>query len=289
VNEIVFPKWPAPRRAAALQIYELGRPVVDERSLRKVASSFGLPARAKTGRLEIDDQKLRYSVGSQMVTQYRASGAVRYQDGARWQVDDGYSNVRIAEDKAVAIARRYMAAHAIAPLKECELAGVTRLRVGIANIEGDEHEERVIDMGIVFRRVVDGQPVDGPGGQVMVYVDAAGEVTGVDRTWRPIRRVLRRIEALRSADQLAQRMRRYFGDAAYIDVDDVRLGHFEQGRRTLQKMLQPAYVVMVGLRVGEEGLRRRSVFVQPAATNSIGVLQPAPSQHAAQKRRVKGK
>jgi hypothetical protein len=283
--EISFPNWSTPERHTDLKIYKLGRPVVNERSLRRIANSFGMPVRGKDGRIEIDSSKISYSVGSNVVTLYRTSGALRYHDGSRWQVDDGYSEVRIPEADAAVIARRYIEATALAPLAECQLAAVTRLRVGVANLLGDEREERVIDLGIIFQRLVDGTPVDGPGGKVVVYLDAAGEITGVDRTWRPIHSVLRNVVALRPREEVAQRIRRFWGRSVLVAVEEVRFGYFEQGLHTLQRTLQPAYVVMVNVRAEEHGLRRRAVYVQPAATNSIGVLQPARSRQAPQPER----
>jgi hypothetical protein len=286
--EVAYPNWPTTDRPDALQIYELERPVVNERSLRQLASTFGLRAGAKDGRILSDAQKISYAVGSHVVTTYRASGALRYQDSSRWQVDDGTSDMRMAEDEAVAIAQRYIGTAGIAPLAECQLAAVTRLRVGVANIEGEELEERVIDMGVIFHRVVDGTPVDGPGGKVIVYLDARGDVTGVDRTWRTIGDVRRSVEALRPADEVMQRVRRFWGGSVQLEVSQVRFGYFEQGFRTPQRILQPAYVVMVTLRVEDQEQSRRAVYVQAAATNSLGVLQPARSKRPPQTSRPKG-
>ena len=133
------------------------------------------------------------------------------------------------------------------------------------------------------QRIVDGVPVDGPGGKVVVYLDAAGEVTGLDRTWRTISGVRQPVEALRPPDDVLTRAGRFWSASTRVDVRQVRFGYFEQGFRTRQTTLQPAYVVMVTLQsAGDEELRRRSVYVQAAATNSVGVLQPPRSRPAAQ-------
>lgn len=270
----ILPSWPRIDQPERLRIYELERPTVSERAVRQLAAGLDLPLEARKGRLEQDDTKLRYSTGSHEVTLYRASGALRYKDLGRWQVDDGRSNVSIADEQAADAARRYMDAHRVAPLDECELAAVTRLRVGVTDLRGQESEERVIDVGVVFRRLVEGTPVDGPGGKVIVYLDAEGEVTGVDRTWRGIRRALRNVEAVRSAEQVNAGTRRYWGARARIEVSEIRFGYFEQGPHTAQRTLQPAYVVMATVWAGEARPTRQGVYVLAAATNAVGTLQP---------------
>jgi hypothetical protein len=169
------------------------------------------------------------------------------------------------------------------------VAKVTRLRVGLADRAGTTAEERVIDVGVVLRRVIDGVRADGPGGHIMVYIGAEGEVTGADRVWRPIAGVHSEVESLRPREWLDERISRRLGadGAARLDIQEVRLGYFEYGWNSAQEFLQPAYVVLGTLRSPDERLRRRSVIAVPAATNDVGEITPPAKQIRAQPERAR--
>ena len=61
-----------------------------------------------------------------------------------------------------------------------------------------------------------------------------------------------------------------------MDVTEIRLGYFEANWHQLQEYLQPAYVVFVRLISQDERIQMPSVFVFPAAMNSIGLIEPEP-------------
>lgn len=267
---LVRDRWPIdPGR---LRLFDLERPRVSSRTVLELGERLGLKGGRREARLESTEAAIRYGAGSELVTVYRASGAVRYQDLARWQVDDG-SDAAMTDEDAFAAARRYIEVKELASVREMEPATVTRLRVGHASVDGREHEERVVDLGVVFRRVVEGLPVDGPGGQLTVYLNAAGEVTGVDRTWRPVAGVRDQVKGIRTAENVFAGARRIFGPN--LAPTEVRFGYFEEGPRRTQRVLQPVFVVILAPIDRENGPGRRAVYVRPAATNSVGRLQPA--------------
>lgn len=266
--------WPAGTGGGKLSIFELARPLVNERSLKEQAASLGLEAGRRSGRVESDESRLTYSIGQQQLALYRASGALRYKDSSRWQLDDGESNVRFSDDEGVGIARRFIEAHRLLPGGESHTTRVTRLNVASSDIKGESFEQRVIDLGVVFERVIDGVPVDGPGGKLVVYVDAEKQVTGVDRIWRQIRAVAADVDSLKPAEEVEERMISSFGRASRAEVTEVRFGYFEQDQRTPQRHLQLAYVVMVNVGSTEHGQLTRTVYVEAAATNALGSLRP---------------
>lgn len=180
------------------------------------------------------------------------------------------------------IAQAFVRRYELAPADELAVARVTRLRAGLADREGTTAEERVIDVGVVLRRVIDGLPADGPGGHIMVYIGADGEVTGADRIWRPIAGVHSEVESLRPREWLEERISRHFGAdrAARLDIHEVRLGYFEDGWNSAQEFLQPAYIVLGILRSPDERLRRRSAIAVPAATTDVGEIMPPGRQSA---------
>ena len=54
--------------------------------------------------------------------------------------------------------------------------------------------EKILDAGVVYGRVVDDQPVDGPGGFSMVHIDAEAEVVGFRSVWRPLGKRLGKVK-----------------------------------------------------------------------------------------------
>jgi hypothetical protein len=265
---------PWPEQADQLRIYRCGDPGVMESSAAELALRFGVPV-DNYGAMRSSAETVTYSRGSHEVIIHRRSGGVRFRDLARWQADQGAS-VDLGDDDAVQIAQAFVARRELASADEVAVAKVTRLRVGLADREGTTAEERVIDVGVVFRRVIDGLPADGPGGHIMVYVGAEDEVTGVDRIWRPIAGVHDEVESLRPREWLDERISRHLGAdrTARLDIHEIRLGYFENGWNSAQEFLQPAYVVLGTIRSPDERLRRRSVIAVPAATNNVGEIMP---------------
>ena len=88
---------PTPRGQAS--IYRLKTPRVNEKAIRVLATRLGMQADAKSGKLRSDADKLTYSQGLLELTNYRASGGIRFIDRAHWQVDDSKSDMKI-EDAA---------------------------------------------------------------------------------------------------------------------------------------------------------------------------------------------
>lgn len=276
-----------PERADQLRIYRCADPAATEPAAAELALRFGLPA-DNYSVLHSSAEAVTYSHGSREVIIYRRSGGLRFRDLARWQADHGGS-LDLGDDDAVRIARDVVARYELAPADELAVSKVTRLRVGLADREGTTERERVIDVGVVLRRVIDGLPADGPGGHIMVYLGAEGELTGVDRIWRPIAAVHSDVESLHPREWLEERIGRHLGAdrTARLDVHEIRLGHFENGWNAAQEFLQPAYVVLGTLRSPDERLRRRSVIAVPAASNDVGEIMPPDPQIRRQQERAR--
>jgi hypothetical protein len=273
MSESIDERWPdaAP---TTLRIFRCATPEVTDRSAADLAARFGLPA-GRYGETRYTADKVTYAEGQHEITVYRGSGGVRYRDRARWQVDHG-GDLDLADDDAVDLARSFVEEYELAPLAECRLDKVTRLRVGLADRAATVSEERVIDVGVIFRRIIDGVAADGPGGHVLIYIGADRRMTGADRIWRRIAGVERDVEALQPREWLEERLRRRYGadTGTRLDVRQIRLGYFEHGWRIEQEYIQPAYVVLAGLRSADERIHSRTVYAAPAATNHVGEIIP---------------
>jgi hypothetical protein len=159
---------------------------------------------------------------------------------------------------------------------------VTHLNVGVAEKESGLAEHRVVDAGVAFARIVDGIPVEGPGGKAMVYIDAKGNLTGIDCLWRHVLGVHAENVPLRSPDEVQEEAVREWGTegSGRVTIDDVRFGYFEQGWDILQRYLQPAYVFSMTITATEGDLAGRAImgsgYCGAAAVKSPERLLPRP-------------
>lgn len=270
------------------QILALGPPGANAKAVRELAQSLKLEAASVTQAQ--DATRFTWTAGQHVVAMFKASGAVRYQDRSRWQVDDGKANLKISDAEAEKRALELVSAHKLASPKEFRLLKVTRLTVGEASGDTKRASERVIDVGVAFQRLVGGVPVDGPGGKLIVYMDHNGELSGFDRIWRPVAKVQAPVRQLLPPKAAEEDLLRYWGrETGRIDVLDVRFGYVELGYQARQAVLQPAYVmplriVSPGQADGEIAIG--SVHVFAAAPNAVGRLMPPPKKIVQQSARA---
>jgi hypothetical protein len=259
-------------------IYRLKGPRVNERSLREMAKRFELKGDIASGEFSKDADELTYTEGPSVVTLFRSSGALRYYDNIRWQVDDGKSEVEFSDDEAVSIAEDFISRSDLVPLAECRLLKVSHLHVAALERDSNTYDERIIDVGVVFQRTIDNIPVEGPGGNVIVYVDHDGTVTGCERIWREIADVHREVpsDQLRPPEYAENSLARYWrqSKATRIEVEETRFGYYESGRDESQRYLQPAYIMPLTLIGPDERFVMKSVHVVAAALKPVGRIMP---------------
>ena len=267
------------------QIHALAPPGATPKTLLEFAKSFGVESE-RAVRAQ-DPVKFTYTAGQHLITLYRASGALRYQDQTRWQMDDGKTNLEITDAEATKLALGHITRHKLASTDECKLLKVTRLTVGDAKAEARRGSERVIDVGVAFQRTLGGVPVDGPGGKLIVYLDHKGELTGFDRIWRRVKGVQARVPELRHPELAERDLQRYWRthDSGRIDVNDMRFGYFELGYEQSQRVLQPAYVMVLTLVSPDERIVMKTAHVYPAAANAVGRIMPPVKKAIPQPRR----
>jgi hypothetical protein len=253
-----FPR--APQESA--RIFRLAPPRVSQKTVLALARCFGLKGNMKSGSLWQDARQTSYTEGSRVLVILHASGGLRFHDKARWQVDDGASHVEFDDATAIHMAERFVEAHSVVLLEECKVLRVTRLNVAVAEKRTGLSEHRVIDVGVAFGRIVDGIPVEGPGGKVVVYMDSEGALTGVDRLWRDVQKVHAEDVPLRSADAVQQEAVREWGGqgSGVVSIDDIRYGYFEHGWHVSQRYLQPAYLLSMTITATEGHFAGRAVM-----------------------------
>lgn len=269
------------------QILNLAPPKANATVLRNFVSLFGVDAKA--GRLAQDRATFTYTAGTNVFVLFKASGAFHFHDSHRWEVDDGTSKVAFSDEQVVELGKRMVTKLKLAKPREFEVLKVARLHVGeMPTSNGRRAADRAIDAAVCFRRVVNGIPVDGPGGKITLYFDAAGKLSGLDQTWRQIAAVRAPVAKLRPPEEAEEDIKRYWASHSMgrIDVHDMRFGYFEFGPAETQRVLQPAYILPLSLVSTDDNVLMRSVHVMPAATNAVGTIMPPPPRTVRQPARV---
>ena len=265
-------------------IYKLKAPRVNEALLLQSARRFGLAGDRRVGQLVLEPHEIGYTEGSFTLTLGKRSGAIRFMDMMKFQLDDGKTNIRMSDENAIKTAKEFIRKYDLASLRECKPLRVTRLRVGTLKVGARRAQERVIDVGVLFQRFVDGLPVFGPGGKMMVYLDKNRDLIGVDRVWRDISSVSRPVlkRELHTPEWAESSLKRSLARSTSpkIRVKEMQFGYFEGGICDIQRTMQPAYVMPLRLHAAEDKMVMRSLHVIPAAERPVGRIMPRKQRRA---------
>lgn len=275
----VLPKSPPP-------IFKLLPPRANERALLDLAHGFKLKAGEQAGSISRDASTFTYSEGAFDIVLHRASGAFRFKDRNRWQIDQRL-NVELSDEKAVKLAQGQLSRYKLLP-ENSKVLRVSRLHVATAGPDRKMQDHRVIDVAVCLQPIIRGLPVDGPGGKIMVYLDHEGETTCLDHISRRLGPVYRKVTKLLTPEQAVEKATRMWEqrEVSEIEVHEVRFCYFEMGWNDAQRFLQPAYIVLATLIGPDKRIKTGDIFVTPAAVNSVGSIVTLPSgRQAAQKAR----
>jgi hypothetical protein len=261
-----------------LNIYRLGSVTVDRQALNKLGHRLGHTSDAARRTITETASRLSDSNGEWTLSLFHLSGGWKFRNDHLWQADDGKGNLKLEDEAAHRLALEQIKKYTLADDKESRLLRVTRLHVAHSERGKPENNERIIDVGVVLERVVDGLPVEGPGGKTVVYFNHERAFIGIDHLWRDIEKVHEPVKKLRPVDYAIEQVRRRYHDTGpgRVDVTQIRLGYFEANFYQLQEYLQPAYIVFVRLISPDERIQMPSVFAFPAAENSVGTIEPEP-------------
>jgi len=267
-------------------IFTLRAPRVNERALLDLAHTFKLKASEQAGSTSRDASTFTYSEGAFDLTLHRASGAFRFKDRTRWQIDHR-SNVELSDEDAVKLARIHLSRYKLLP-EDSKVLRVSRLHVATAGPDRKMQDHRVIDVAVCLQPVVRGVPVDGPGGKVIVYLDHEGKMTCLDHISRRPGPVYRKVTRLHSPEHAVDAAKRTWAarGVSEAEVREIRLCYYEMGWNDEQRYLQPAYIVLAMLIGRDERIKTGDIYVTPAAVNPVGrIVAPAPARRGAQKPR----
>jgi hypothetical protein len=264
---------PASRRRSipgSLPVFSLRPPAVSGAALLQAARALGAPAPSRGAETILGESWMTFQDGPFVVALHRRSGALTYRD-RRWTVTPE-TRFDLDDRRSVAIARAFVHKARLLPDAGARLvvAGVTHLRMRGGPPGGEPGPETLLDAGVVFRRQLEGVPVIGPGGLVMVNLSGDGAVVGADRVWRALGRRTGRADVV-DLERAIARLRSIYARKDLLGaarVTRIEFGYFEAGVHDTQAFLEPAYAFMIEVERpavdDAPALRSKTVEVIPA-------------------------
>lgn len=253
-----------PDSAAAYQLLPVR---VAATAMRNTARALGLPGEG--GDLTTATDLVSYTEGRHRLDVYRASGALAFSHVDKYGREPKQA-FELSDRQAGAIARKFLGRTKLVPLATAQLASVTHMHSAVGDLKGRRVRERIVDAGVVYRRLIDTIPVEGPGGFVMVTVDPAGDVVGMRSIWRPLGKPIATVK-IKSADEAMASLERNLGKMrGDVTVTKAALGYFELGAFDRQKAIEPAYAFVYVVRAEEVAMK--SAFVVHAGDQTFGRL-----------------
>ncbi len=258
---------------AKLMVYTTQRPRYSQRAVMDTMNKLHLPELTLP-------ENLRFSVppdfrhvdnwtigrhGAFTVALNKRSGAMRFRDEMRYG-REMEGTFHIPEQRLVDHAREFVNKSNLIqiPADRLNLGKVTYLRSQGASTEGEVTPEQILDAGVVFTREIDGIPVRGPGGYLMVNIAADESIVGGTKIWRhrdervgsvPVLKPDYALEALEKRlvkRDLKEPVKVLKADFCYFEAEDNKA----------QRYLEPTYAFLFETKIGE--FRYKSVEIIPA-------------------------
>ncbi|PVX25765.1 MAG: hypothetical protein CW691_03525 [Candidatus Bathyarchaeum sp.] len=195
----------------------------------------------------------------------RLSGAIRFRDEVRHgrELDVSF---KVREPRIVEAARKYVDTTKLVKQKDSELkvSKITYLRTQGASLDGEAAPEQILDAGVIFTRDIDGVPVVGFGGYLMVNVAHDESVVAATKVWRHRDKKMGKVKVLQpdyAVKQLQKRLKAH-GLKEQVNVLKSDFCYFEANDNTSQRYLEPTYAFLYETRIGK--FLYKSVEVIPA-------------------------
>jgi hypothetical protein len=214
----------------------------------QAAAALRLPTRSKGSEFISSENWMTLQDGPHVVSLNRHSGSLIYQDRRSWNVTQN-TKFELTDAEAVNTARSFVSRARLVPEWRTQLAvaAVTHLRMQGAPAGGEAEPETLLDAAVVFRREVDGVPVTGPGGILVLTISPAGAVVGVNRVWRARGARAGRVAVI-APDQAMARVRTAYARKDLIGtvrVTRAEFGYFEAGPYQTQRYIEPSYAFII--------------------------------------------
>jgi hypothetical protein len=251
-----------------LAVYKLAPPQSTTSQVAAMSQQFGLSGKMRE--FITNDEWTSYQEGRYRVSVHRNSGAVRYLNRDKYGIEPK-NDFKISPTRTEKIATDFLGRTRAYPANQSRLYRITNLRSGVSDIKGKEKTERLIDAGVIYRRLVDDIPVDGPGGYAMVNIDPDGEVVGMRSVWRQTAGRETKVKIIPVGQAIEAFERTLSKVEGKITVTAANFGYFEQGELDRQSYLEPAYVFIYVVQNG--AVAHKSIEVIAAGDKTFAKLK----------------
>jgi hypothetical protein len=254
---------------SSLPVYQLQKPQATRVQLTEIAKRLS-PDETGDGEFKDAGPWLAYREGLHEFELNKKSGALGFRHLEKYGVELE-TPFELRDQQAAKIARGIVERARLVPLKEAKMERVTHLHAAIARMDdGGRPEERILDAGVLFRRIINGVPVTGPGGGLIVNIGPEGEIVGAQRVWRGLGKQAGKVK-IRPPEFAIQRLEKLAGGVeGDLVVTKAEFGYFEQGPLDGQTTMQPAYAFVYEVQ-GEYTYKSAEAF--PAGEKSFGPLK----------------
>ncbi len=253
---------------ASLTVYKLAPPQSAPKNVAALSQRFGLSGKMRE--FITSEDWTSYQEGRFRISVHRKSGAVRYINRDKYGKEPE-KDYELKPQESEKIAQNFLERTKIYPAKQLTLHKITHLHSAVSDIRGREKIERLIDAGVIYRRLVDETPVQGPGGYAMVNIDPESEVVGIRSVWRPTAQRKAKVKIVPIAQALETFERLVSKVEGELTVRTANFGYFEQSEMDKQTYLEPAYVFIYVVQNGE--VAHKSIEVIAAGQRTFAKLK----------------
>lgn len=260
-----------------LKIFSLEKARADESLLVNVLSRLGLVGgfsgfrwRNNGGWTTTESKDARVSINQR-------SGAVRFWTrlNDRGLLKTPFS---IDEPHLAFIARSFLKKTGLVdtPVEQLKVPKIAYLRMQTGSVKGKVTTPKILDAGVIFGREIDGVPVSGPGGYVMINVAPDESVGAGTKVWRRLGATLGMANVLKPAyaiNELSRRLRLENIDRP-VRVLKAEFCYFERGENDEQNYLEPAYAFIYEYETKMNRFPYKSAMVIPAIQDSRQIWNP---------------
>jgi hypothetical protein len=259
--KVKLPKQVSPQ----LMIYKTERPRSGRAAITEMQNKFKMAKLPYRPELRYVDNWTISKFGPYSIALNSRSGALRYRDEVRHgrELEKPF---KIADQRAVDLAREFVDKTKLIkqPARDLKVAEINHLRTQGASARGQEGPEQILDTGVVFSREIDGVPVRGLGGHVMVNIAEDESVVAASKIWRHRDSKVGMANVL-SPDYAVETLKKRLMAEKVSGVAQVLRAdfcYFEAGDNDAQAYLEPSYAFVVESRDGE--FLYKSIEVIPA-------------------------
>ena len=168
----------------AVNVYRVKPAEISEERVMRMTKGFNLKASLDAGTFRKSGLKMSYAEHPYVFEMYTNSGGYFLYNREKYLKDDGESDLKLDAGRLQSIASDHVAKFSVFPMKDAKFLKISYLKLGVGDMDMKVSSIRTINAQVIYQQMIDGIPVDGPGGYSSVFIDTTGEIIGTKMAWR---------------------------------------------------------------------------------------------------------